>query len=149
MNNLKQSEVLAKSEPQVSLKKHIEDGLLIWKELKRACSSLPVKDTNNFWEILYTSIICHDLGKAHKEFQKLLRNQPNNWYGQRHELLSIPFIDGLDFPEKNKKIIKQIVAGHHKTYSELNNFITHNYQQKKANSFLLTFEEDALLSFHS
>lgn len=149
MNNLKQSEVLAKSEPQVSLKKHIEDGLLIWKELKKAFSGLPVKDVDYFWEILRTSVICHDLGKAHKEFQKLLRKQPNNWYGQRHELFSIPFIDGLDFPDENKILIKQIVAGHHKTYSELNNFITHNYQQKKANSFLLTFDEDDLLSFQS
>lgn len=149
MNNLKQSEVLAKSEPQVLLKKHIEDGLLIWKELKKSFSSLPVNDTDYFWQILRTSVICHDLGKAHKEFQKLLREQPNNWYGQRHELFSIPFIDGLELPEGDKKYIKQIVAGHHKTYSELNSFIEHTYQQQKANNFLLISDEDDLLSFQS
>jgi CRISPR-associated endonuclease/helicase Cas3 len=149
MNNYKESVVLAKSEPQISLKQHIKDGLLIWEELKKAFPNIPVDNRDCFWEVLRISIICHDLGKAHKEFQKLLRRCSNNWYQQRHELFSIPFINELEISSKEKIIIKQVVAGHHKTYNELKKFIEHTYKQEKANSFLLISSEDELLSFQS
>ena len=149
MNNMDDLNILAKSEPQVTLKQHIEDGLLIWEELKRAFPYLPINNRSSFWKILRISIICHDLGKAHEDFQKLLRKHPNNWYQQRHELFSIPFIDGLKLSPEEKIIIKQIVAGHHKTYKELKSIIDHTYKQQKANNSFIHFNDEFLLSFES
>jgi len=71
----------------------------------------------NFWELLRLAIIFHDLGKVHKEFQKVLRGQPNNWNYQRHELFSLPFIEAL--PIENKELLFLTVAGHHKDIETL------------------------------
>lgn len=123
------TDILAKSDPQVSLKKHIEHGLAVWENLKlcfpsaKSCANL-----QNFWKLLRLAIIVHDLGKAHSEFQKLLLGLDNSWYSQRHELFSLPFTDQLQIPAKQKKIILRTVAGHHKSYSFLSKFIEDNYE---------------------
>ncbi|MBV5283638.1 MAG: CRISPR-associated helicase Cas3' [Paludibacter sp.] len=149
MDNLNKPEVLAKSEPQVTLKQHIQDGLKLLDNLKKGFPNLPVADAEHFWHLLYLCIICHDLGKSHAEFQHMLRGERHNWLKQRHELYSIPFIDGLNMTDSEKKIIKQVVAGHHKSYDDLLGFIGHSYKQKSMNSFLFEFVEDTKLSFET
>ncbi len=106
----------------ITLKEHIEDCLVIYDFLKTAFpKAVSVSGLGaQFWEVLKTTIICHDLGKAHKEFQYLLDEKPNQWRSQRHELFSIPFIDALtDFDKTTINSIKLAVAGHHKYYQEL------------------------------
>jgi CRISPR-associated endonuclease/helicase Cas3 len=147
MTEIKNSEILAKSEPQITLKQHILDGLVILKLLKKAFPKLPIADSNRFWELLYLCVICHDLGKTHIEFQRMLRNLSNQWHRQRHELYSLPFIDALEIDEPEKKLIKQVVAGHHKNYEELYLLIEHSYQQDNHNSFSLDIENDTKFSF--
>jgi len=140
-------EILAKSDPSISLKQHIEDGLTIWKFLQQAFPKLPVIEKQKFWELLHLCIIFHDLGKAHSEFQHMLRNEKNKWFGQRHELFSIPFVDGLTINEADKQFIRQVVAGHHKDYDKLMGFIEHTYKQEKKNSFMFELDEENELSF--
>jgi len=110
--------ILAKSNPISTLQEHINDALQIADVLKKSftniASLIPEKD---FWELLRISIIFHDLGKSHKDFQKVLQGQANEWRFQRHELFSLPFIKALSI--KNKDLIYNVVAGHHKDYEKL------------------------------
>jgi CRISPR-associated endonuclease/helicase Cas3 len=105
-----------------TLKQHIDDCLLILGFLKEAFPKAGEISGlgNQFWKILRLCIIFHDLGKAHNEFQKLLLGKSNNWNFQRHELFSLPFIDVLNKYDRNIiKLIKLVVAGHHKDYKQL------------------------------
>ncbi len=123
-------ELLAKSKdckrgiPAISLKEHIEDCLLIFDFLKTAFPKAAEVTGmgEQFWEVLKVAIICHDLGKAHGEFQYLLEEKPNQWKFQRHELFSIPFIGALtNFDKETIRLVELAVAGHHKDFEELQN----------------------------
>lgn len=135
-------EVLAKSEPPISLKQHIEECLRVYESLKKAFGRLPVDDSAHFWELVRLGIVFHDLGKSHSEFQKMLEGKRANWYHQRHELFSTPFIDRLDLPEEDKLLLKLIVAGHHKDFSFLFDHIQHGY---KTDEDIFSLTEDGKL----
>lgn len=143
MTTIKQ-EVLAKSEPPISLKQHIEECLVVYDSLKKALQRLPVKDLNHFWELIRLGIIFHDLGKSHSEFQKMLEGKRANWFHQRHELFSTPFIEYLDLPENDKSLLKLIVVGHHKDFKFLFDHIQHSY---KTGEDLFSFSEDGKLDW--
>jgi CRISPR-associated endonuclease/helicase Cas3 len=142
-------EVLAKSEPQVSLKQHIRDGLKILSELKKGFPNLPLSDRERFWQLLYICVVCHDLGKAHSEFQRMLRGEPNKWLRQRHELYSLGFVEGLNLPDDEKNMIELVVAGHHKSYDELFSFINHAYKDNMSNHYFLDLDDEGKLSFQT
>lgn len=111
-------EILAKSNPPTSLKQHINDGITVYKELKKSFTGLSkIVDNENFWGLLKIAIIFHDLGKAHKEFQNLLLGKSADWKQQRHELFSLPFVKALGI--KNKDLLYYVVAGHHKDFENL------------------------------
>ncbi len=138
------TEILAKSQPPVSLKQHISECLSVYKSLRKAFGRLPLNDVERFWMLLRFGIIFHDLGKAHPEFQKVLLGKKGNWYSQRHELFSVPFINQLDLPDEDKILLKLIVAGHHKDFNSLFDFIQHSY--KNGEDFL-SFSEDGKLDW--
>ncbi|MCR9102764.1 MAG: CRISPR-associated helicase Cas3' [bacterium] len=123
------TDILAKSEPQITLKQHIQDGLSVGEHLKSCFPTAPIcADKENFWQLLRLSVIMHDLGKAHGEFQKVLRGVENEWNSQRHELFSLPFAQQLRLPENEKTLVLRVVAAHHRTYSWLSDFIENNYE---------------------
>jgi len=126
-----ESRVLAKSDPEISLKQHIEDCLLIWKELQQCIPNLPIDNPEFFWQALRTSIVFHDVGKAHEEFQKLLQGKSNHWYGQRHELFSLYFVNYLNLNDYQKELVFFTISGHHKDLSTLFSFADTNYRTKK------------------
>lgn len=111
-------ELLAKSNPDISLKQHIDDALEIFEILK---SSFPkiheIVECDDFWELLKLSVIFHDLGKSHAEFQKLLSGKSNKWKLQRHELFSLPFVNAIR--NKDSEFVFYVVAGHHKDFGTL------------------------------
>lgn len=123
------NELLAKSDPQTSLVKHIEDCLKIHEHLKLAFPKAESLTDDRFWKLLQIAIICHDLGKAHSEFQKVLRGvRDNTWNGQRHELFSLPFISTLSLNAEERVMLERVIAGHHKTFSVLRSkYIAPNY----------------------
>ncbi|MDX9852225.1 MAG: CRISPR-associated helicase Cas3' [Tenuifilaceae bacterium] len=137
-------EVLAKSEPPISLKQHIDECLSVFESLRKALECLPVNDLSHFWELVRIGIIFHDLGKSHSEFQKLLLGKRANWYHQRHELFSTPFINSLDLPEDDKLLLKLIVTGHHKDFNFLFDHIQKGY---KTGDDLFSFGEDGKLDW--
>lgn len=140
-------ELLAKSEPRISLKQHINDCLKIWQYLKvcfpKAEEIVPDID---FWEVVRLSVIIHDLGKGHAEFIKVLMGVTRNeWYGQRHELFSLPFIDGLDIDPSVKQLMSLAVAGHHRDFNRLNKeYISNTYSSQKIED---EYEDDELLNY--
>ncbi len=137
-------EVLAKSEPPMPLKQHIEECLSVYNSLQKAFGRLPVNDLNRFWELVRLGIVFHDLGKSHTGFQRMLEGNPRYWFRQRHELFSTPFIDRLDLPEEDKLIVKLIVAGHHKDFSFLFDHIQHGY---KTGEDIFSLTEDGKLDW--
>lgn len=137
-------EVLAKSEPPISLKQHIDECLQVYESLKKAFGRLPVEDHDRFWKLIRLGIIFHDLGKSHSEFQKMLSGKRANWYHQRHELFSVPFINQLSLPEEDKMLLKLIVAGHHKDFNFLFDHIQHGY---KTEEDMFSFGEDGKLEW--
>ncbi|MGI5913208.1 MAG: CRISPR-associated helicase Cas3' [Bacteroidales bacterium] len=111
-------ELLAKSNPRKTLKEHIDDALNIKLLLKISFPNMEkIGCADDFWELLKTCIIFHDLGKTHREFQKLLLGTKNDWKCQRHELFSLPFVKGLNYSQK--EFIYLVVAGHHKDFEKL------------------------------
>lgn len=137
-------EVLAKSEPTIPLKQHIDECLNVYESLRKAFGRLPVNDLNRFWELVRLGIVFHDLGKSHTGFQRMLEGNPRYWYHQRHELFSTPFIDRLDLPEEDKLIVKLIVAGHHKDFSFLFDHIQNGY---KTGEDIFSLTEDGKLDW--
>jgi len=137
-------EVLAKSEPPVSLKQHIDECLRVYESLRKAFQRLPLNDSDRFWKLIRLGIIFHDLGKSHSEFQKMLSGKRANWYHQRHELFSVPFVEQLDLPEEEELLLKLIVAGHHKDFNFLFDHIQHGY---KTGEDMFSFGEDGKLEW--
>jgi len=129
--------ILAKSEPQLTLDEHIEDCLKIWQQLPLLFPNAQNKEGfEHFWELLRLSVVFHDLGKGHQEFQKVLRGEANQWNGQRHELFSIPFIEAIKIDEEKKDLVRLVVAGHHKDFRTLyQNYIEKAYQTEGEEDF--------------
>lgn len=140
--------VLAKSEPQLTLQQHIDDCLHICQLLQERfpqVSSLPL--SYDFWRVLRIAIICHDLGKGHTDFQKVLKDEANRWRKQRHELFSLPFIDGLPEEKAIRELIRLAVLGHHKDLDQLwDRYICNFYQ---SDDFLGTSDNDTRIDYEA
>lgn len=121
--------ILAKSNPPISLDRHIRDELDISSSLKLNYTGFPVKEAGWFWHLLELCIVFHDLGKAHPDFQRLLKGEKCGWHAQRHELFSLPFIEGIDIGEEEKQLIRLVVAGHHKDFERLFRFAYQAYKE--------------------
>jgi CRISPR-associated endonuclease/helicase Cas3 len=145
--------LLAKSNPKVTLHQHIDDCLHIHDFLSEQFAHITALKgvPDKFWEYVKISIIFHDLGKAHSEFQKILNGKPHKWKSQRHELFSLPFFSSFDGIETNKKkIIQLAIAGHHKDFDKLyERYISGFYQEGDDDEFdfgsddeKITYEEE-------
>ena len=128
-------ELLAKSEPKITLEQHISDCLNIEKQLECCFSILPVENQNEFWRILRLAIIFHDTGKSHREFQKMLYGKGNTWNGQRHEVFSANFIFQSDLSLKDKESLYYPVIGHHKDIDWLKRYVYREFVPNTSLSF--------------
>jgi len=139
-------EILAKSEPPISLKEHIDDCLRLLKYLEICFpKAKEIVHEIDFWNIVRVAVIMHDLGKAHSEFAKVLQGLRNDWNRQRHELFSLPFIDGLDIGDSTKQLIRLAVAGHHRDFERLNkDYISNTYSNGNTDD---EFGDEGLVSF--
>lgn len=140
MNMLHKPQVLAKSAPEVTLIQHIEDCLCIWEQLKKLFPGLPVGETDIFWHLLRISIILHDMGKAHIDFQKMLRNQGKQWQRQRHELFSSLFVDSLNLDSQQKELVKYAIVCHHRPVNLLFDNAYHLYKEEDGGFYDLMSE---------
>lgn len=142
MSHKNDFQVLAKSEPEMTLQHHIEDCLHIFSELKLCFHNLPLAGVDCFWKSVYTAVVIHDLGKAHPDFQALLRKMKNAWHMQRHELFSVCFTEQMKIADVEKRLIAFAVAGHHKSLDELADYVRKNYKSSRRNELWDDFEDD-------
>lgn len=127
-------ELLAKSEPKVTLKQHIEDCIRIEKQLEICFPNIPIDNKNLFWNIVQSAIIFHDTGKSHKEFQKML--YCGDKFNQRHELFSLFYIIQSDLSDHVKELVEYAVLGHHKDLDTIHNIVLKDYAQLETPNFV-------------
>lgn len=123
--------IYAKSNPLVTLEKHVEDCIAIYEQLKNCIPNLPVGDANSFWNTVKCSIVFHDMGKSHRDFQKLLVGERNEWNQQRHEVFSIPYVFALSNNTIDKSLVSYSIIGHHKALKEIVNVVGALYREEK------------------
>lgn len=87
-------EILAKSNGE-TLSEHT---IACLKASQALMDSLPINDEKKdaLKKDALLSIAMHDIGKAAIGFQKVLKNEQDNWQGKRHEIISASFASGID-----------------------------------------------------
>jgi len=149
--------ILAKSahgdEEALSLPQHTMDVLLVRQLLRLQFPKAAAVAGSWFWGDLWWSLLLHDTGKAHREFQKLLAGQPDHqWQKQRHELFSLPLVAALA-PADSRHRILWAVAGHHRDFKRLRSFLETRYRvpdplwgNVKQRQFAADFQENVALA---
>ncbi len=103
-----------------SLLDHIEDCLRVYSDLCLALPAIPsILDMADFFDLLFYAVYLHDWGKAHLEFQKVLKGVRNQWLHGRHELYSVPFAGMLGLPPEPAELVCLAILGHHKDLETL------------------------------
>ncbi len=101
--------LLAKSAPEwTSLKDHLYQVAIAAKAF--------AKHLNIDQDLAYKGAILHDIGKAHPEFQKRLRERNIFQKTFRHEIASLFFISL--FPIEEHQALIEMVVGHHKSVKD-------------------------------
>jgi CRISPR-associated endonuclease/helicase Cas3 len=111
------AEVLAKSEPPISLRRHTEDCLHVFRSVRRLFPHVQrICGEENFFEFLFYSIFLHDFGKAATGFQKaLFTNDKKKRWKYRHEILSAGYINCLEsLDDEAKRAVAMAIITHHK-----------------------------------
>ncbi|WP_461864472.1 CRISPR-associated helicase Cas3' [Thermococcus sp.] len=103
----------AKFNPHQFLECHTLDAINVLKSLKNSFSWLEELSPGIF-ELSFYAVLLHDIGKCASGFQK----KKNKW-GYRHELLSVPFVQFLDYGERERNLIALAILTHHKTLDEI------------------------------
>ncbi|HIH73379.1 MAG: DEAD/DEAH box helicase domain-containing protein [Thermococcales archaeon 44_46] len=104
----------AKFNPHDFLECHTSDAINVLKSMRKAFPWF----SGGLWELLFYSVLLHDLGKCASGFQK----NPQKW-GYRHEILSTAFTQFLKLPEEEKNLIALGILTHHRTLDELDDRI--------------------------
>lgn len=116
------AEVLAKSEPQISLRQHTEDCLHVFRSVRLLFPHIPqICNEPKFFEYLFYTLFLHDFGKAATGFQKALfaKSKSERWK-YRHEILSAGYIQCLvTLDDEAKRAIAMAIITHHKAVKTL------------------------------
>lgn len=118
-------DILAKSNPRETLRKHTENVIRIWLELKsRYFDIIP---DEKFWELSFLAIAFHDFGKICDQFQYILKGEKSTYNDERirHEFFSGMFLllNNLKFYQKNIESLAAVFS-HHKAFND-EGFIEH------------------------
>jgi len=106
---------LAKFNPNDFLECHINDAINVMKSMKNAFPW--ISQMRNFWELLFYSILLHDLGKCSIGFQEA--GAKGNIWGYRHEVLSTAFSQFLDYSAEERNLVALSILTHHKYLNDL------------------------------
>jgi len=133
--------MLAKSDG-LSLEEHIQDLLDVSEAFRKAFPVLKeLFRDDEFWNYLKTSILFHDIGKATKGFQELMREGKK--YRFRHEILST--IVAQNYTD-NELIINAILS-HHKNFEKLKELLNEYNNNEKYNQDRWIAKEFEALDF--
>jgi CRISPR-associated endonuclease/helicase Cas3 len=103
----------AKFNPHQFLECHTLDAINVLKSIKESFTWLE-EISPGIFELSFYSVLLHDIGKCASGFQ-----EKKNLWGYRHELLSVPFVQFLDFPERERNLIALAILTHHKPLDEI------------------------------
>src|SRR5690348_7928000 len=107
----------------------------------------PKCSMDNFARVLAYSALLHDFGKIHTDFQLMLKTGQR--FANRHEILSLAFLEWLEAPEEELNWIAAAIATHHREMSFIrDNFPLDAFDKPGSKSSLLASgvrEEDAQL----
>lgn len=107
---------VAKFNPNYPLECHVNDSVNVMKSIKSAFPWIS-EICENFWELLFYSVILHDIGKCSMGFQKA--GTKGKIWEYRHEILSTAFAQFLDFTEKERNLVALSILTHHKYLSDI------------------------------
>lgn len=107
---------MAKFNPNDFLECHINDALNVMKSIKTAFPWIS-EIRKNFWELLFYSVLLHDIGKCSIGFQKA--GAKGKIWGYRHEILSTAFTQFLDYIEEERNLIALAILTHHRYLNDL------------------------------
>jgi CRISPR-associated endonuclease/helicase Cas3 len=135
--------LLAKSRPCTTLFRHSLDVVRQMAEYYRLYQpSWPVPDDSICLpRVLAYAALVHDFGKVHTVFQQVLKGEVPR-FGNRHEILSLCFLDWLTIPEAERVWIEVAVALHHKNLYALTAagqrfFLSPNFGSDKSYAWVL------------
>lgn len=77
----------------------------------------PIADKASLSRMLAYASLLHDFGKVHPAFQSALSG--GRRFDNRHEILSLAFLDWLEIPENEAPWIAAAVATHHRAWFQL------------------------------
>jgi len=106
----------AKFYPHDFLECHTTDAINVLKSMKESFIWLEELSPGIF-DLSFYAVLLHDFGKCASGFQKAGLTKKR--WGYRHELLSAPFVQFLDFPERERNLIALAVLTHHKSWDEI------------------------------
>jgi CRISPR-associated endonuclease/helicase Cas3 len=105
----------AKAGIQTSLLQHSLDVCWQTRQFLSAYQpTWPLESSANFARIMAYASLMHDFGKIHPSFQGALRGERQ--FGNRHEILSLAFIEYLEIPENEVSWIAAAIATHHRDW---------------------------------
>ncbi len=107
----------AKFNPHDYLECHTVDVINVLKSIKKAMPWFAELSPGIF-ELSFYSALLHDIGKCASGFQR----SPLKW-GYRHELLSVPFVQFLNYEKRERNLIALAILTHHKTLDELGSLL--------------------------
>ena len=108
-----------------SLVLHTWHVLKRFADLVRLRPSLPAEvGKEDLWHLLYWATFLHDFGKAHPDFQGVLRKEraaKERWAAHRHEVFSLPFLAwfGESLGADQRQWIIAAIVSHHREPGEL------------------------------
>src|SRR5579863_10149128 len=117
---MRERELLAKSRPPMTLFRHSLDVVQQMSEYYQFYEpQWPIpEDSICLPRVLAYSALVHDFGKVHAVFQAVLKGEDKK-FDNRHEILSLCFLEWLEIPADERVWIEAAVALHHRNLSWL------------------------------
>ncbi|MFE9427913.1 CRISPR-associated helicase Cas3' [Kitasatospora sp. NPDC006697] len=95
---------------------HLEATLRAAIRLRERVGRIEVAEdvlASHFWPAVELSALCHDGGKLPRGFQQMVRGRSRAW-GERHEVVSLGFLDSLVPDSRLRRWVAAGVATHHR-----------------------------------
>jgi len=120
VNPLRAKSPVERGQPGELLTSHLLRTLIALQAVRRRVGGIPGR-APEFWTWAALAALLHDAGKLPDGFQRMIGNtaEPAEAWGERHEVLSLGFVDLLlaGLPADQRMWVAAAVAGHHRPFT--------------------------------